>query len=325
MAPTTGGATTLALVSVSAVLAIAAALYWRQRRATAFVARKRAAKSRLPPTIIISLARLPVARKGALKRADEAGLERVSIFDAVDGRTLSTKELDHRQVSVYSGWRLGSSGFRFFDRELKWGEVGCALSHIGVWSQVAAMEEDDVALVIEDDVEFVPAFVERLRGVLAEIAALVREGVIHEPDACYLCRKAMRPELDHVLPRSRSHVATMTDGDIPPTPKLLIPGFSYKTTAYLLWQRGARKLLASDLERKLIPVDDFLALTYAKHEAKAGIARPDLDSLFAAAPRLNMLAVQPQLCRERRGVSATENSPLITMRAAGGEPRRIPH
>ena len=124
MAPTTGGATTLALVSVSAVLAIAAALYWRQRRATAFVARKRAAKSRLPPTIIISLARLPVARKGALKRADEAGLERVSIFDAVDGRTLSTKELDHRQVSVYSGWRLGSSGFRFFDRELKWHELG---------------------------------------------------------------------------------------------------------------------------------------------------------------------------------------------------------
>ena len=51
---------------------------------------------------------------------------------------------------------------------------------------------------------------------------------------------------------------------------------------------------------------------YAPHEAQVGVARPDLDELFAAAPRLHMLAVRPSLCRERRGVSATENSPLIT-------------
>ena len=59
-------------------------------------------------------------------------------------------------------------------------------------------------------------------------------------------------------------------------------------------------------------MDDFLALTYAPHEAKKGIARPDLDTLFAGAPRLSMLAVRPCLCWERRGISATENSPLIT-------------
>ena len=44
----------------------------------------------------------------------------------------------------------------------------------------------------------------------------------------------------------------------------------------------------------------------------AGVARPDLDALFADAPRLHMLAVRPCLCWERRGISATENSPLIT-------------
>ena len=44
----------------------------------------------------------------------------------------------------------------------------------------------------------------------------------------------------------------------------------------------------------------------------AGEARPDLDALFADAPRLHMLAVRPCLCWERRGISATENSPLIT-------------
>ena len=44
----------------------------------------------------------------------------------------------------------------------------------------------------------------------------------------------------------------------------------------------------------------------------AGVARPDLDALFADAPRLHMLAVRPCICWERRGISATENSPLIT-------------
>ena len=64
---------------------------------------------------------------------------------------------------------------------------------------------------------------------------------------------------------------------------------------------------------KLIPVDDFLALTYSEcHEAKAGVARPDLDTLFEEAPRIHMLAVRPQLCWERRGISSTENSKFIT-------------
>lgn len=67
--------------------------------------------------------------------------------------------------------------------------------------------------------------------------------------------------------------------------------------------------------------DDFLALTYAAHEAQPGVARPDLDALFAHAPRLTMLAVRPSLCRERRGISATENSPLITD-DAGAKPTR---
>ena len=45
-------------------------------------------------------------------------------------------------------------------------------------------------------------------------------------------------------------------------------------------------------------------------EADADAADPDV--LFASAPRLNMLAVRPSLCWERRGISSTENSSLIT-------------
>ena len=200
---------------------------------------------------------------------------------------------------------------RSFDCELEWGDVGYALSHVGTWTLVAAQGE--FALVLDDDVDFAPDFADRLRAVLNEIAALVAVGATAEPDAIYLGRRAMRPEHDKLLPRA-CQCASDREAMPPSCPtRLLVPGFSYKTTAYLLWPRGARKLLASGYAQKIIPVDDFLALTYSeKHEAKEGVARPDLDALFAQAPRIQMLAVRPQLCWERRGISSTENSKLIT-------------
>ena len=287
-------------------LAVAVILFERRRR-------RRAQVPSLPPCIVISLERLQVARKRALQRAAEAGLPDVEVFNAVNGRELDHEGLTRRGITLYAGWRLENTGFRFFDRELKWGEVGCALSHLGVWSRVLALSHP-VALVIEDDVDFIDGFADKLRATLAEVTALVAGGAIAEPDAMYLARKAMRPEHDKLLPRATEcgggHGGATRDRPCPV--RLLVPGFSYKTTAYLLWSSGARKLLASGFSGKLIPVDDFLALTYAPHEAKAGLPRHDLDELFANAPRLHMLAVRPQLCRERRGVSSTENSKLIS-------------
>lgn len=284
------------------IAAAVACLVLRRRRQ-----RRLLEPSAMPPALIISLKRFPAARKAVLQRASEAGIGDVKIFEAVEGRELSVAELRRRGVRTYDGWRLPGSKFRFFDRELKWGEVGCALSHVGVWKFVAGLDEaSPVAVVLEDDVDFAPRFAELLRDALDEVRALTAAGKIDEPDALYLGRRAMRPEHDRVLPRAREEV-----GAGAPSMRLVVPGFSYKTTAYVLWRSGARKLLASGFEGKLIPVDDFLALTYAPHEAKAGMARPDLDALFVDAPRLNMLAVRPNLCWERRGISSTENSPFI--------------
>ena len=268
----------------------------------------------LPRAHVVSLARFPAARAAVLRRAAAAGLKDVQIFEAVDGRELSTAELTRQGVKAYPGWKLTGTGFRFFDRDLKWGEVGCALSHVGVWRRIAAESDQPVAVVLEDDVDFAPRFAELVLEALAQIQQLVADGTIEAPDALYLGRKAMRPEHDRVLPRPASR-----DGHAASSVRLLVPGFSYKTTAYILWRSGAEKLLRSGYEEKLIPVDDFLALTYAPHEAKAGVARADLDELFADAPRLKMLAVRPNLCWERRGISSTENSAFITE-----ESRRAP-
>ena len=97
--------------------------------------------------------------------------------------------------------RGGSGGKTVIAAKQRRGEVGCSLSHMGVWSRVESLGAP-VALVIEDDVDFNPRFSELLRATLMEVAGLVDAGVISEPDALYLARKAMRPENDRLLPRA---------------------------------------------------------------------------------------------------------------------------
>lgn len=249
--------------------------------------------SLLPVTYVISLSRRPAKRKTALERIAASGLERVVVFDAVDGRGLSAHQLEARGIIPYAGWKLEASSCRFFNRALKWGEIGCALSHHGVWELAHASAEAAV-LVVEDDVDFLPDFAPKLAEALAEVEALVREGATPPPDLLYLTRHALKPASETLL-GGRMHGR----GGVKRV-QLVAPAFSYKTTAYVLWREGARKLLASGYLRNLIPVDDFLNVLFCAHEVEAGLARPDLDALFAGVPRLRVLAVRPQvrLCRE---------------------------
>ena len=72
----------------------------------------------------------------------------------------------------------------------------------------------------------------------------------------------MRPEHDRLLPRSREGAGAGAGAGVgagvgvgagagagagvgagAASVRLLVPGFSYKTTAYVLWRRGARKPL----------------------------------------------------------------------------------
>ena len=113
-----------ALLVATAALAATWLLLRHRRRLPLFWRRLAQRAERPLPAHLISLARLPAKRTSALQRAAEAGLTDVRVFDAVDGRELSPEELLRRGVSTYAGWRMPGSSFRFFDRELKWGEVG---------------------------------------------------------------------------------------------------------------------------------------------------------------------------------------------------------
>jgi len=264
----------------------------------------------IPHTFVISLARRVAKRKSVLARAADAGMgSSVEVFDAVDGSKLTEQVLAQLGAGYYRGWCMPNSSYRFFARELKWGEIGCALSHAAIWSRIAAFkpgidEREPLGIVLEDDVDFAPDFAAHVLDVLEQVAALERERHIEPLDMLYLSRKAMQPARDLALESE-----TSSGGN--PRVRLVRPSFSYKTTAYVLWRRGARKLLNSGYTKKIIPVDDFFSLLFTEHEVQPGLARPDLDQLYADAPRLNVLAVRPQLCWERRGVSDTENSGFL--------------
>ena len=62
---------------------------------------------------------------------------------------------------------------------------------------------------------------------------------------------------------------------------------------------------------QLIPLDEFLPLLYGPHDPGPGLARVELEELFAEAPRLNALAVRPMIAYETKGMSDTENSPEL--------------
>jgi len=208
-------------------------------------------------------------------------------------------------VACASGAAGEGARYRFYARDLKWGEVGCALSHHAVWEEVARRRLAR-AIVAEDDVEFTPAFEELLTGALARLDDLVAAGRLAPPDLLYLGRKACWPAREVCVDDPPSGVEVRL--------RLVRPSFSYKTTAYVLYASGARKLLRSGFLSHLLPLDDFLPALYGRHEPGPGLARADVDALVAGAPRLTAYAVRPLACWERRGLSDTEASEEVAGR-----------
>jgi collagen beta-1,O-galactosyltransferase len=302
--------------------------------ATLVCARARQRRHRELAAFVISLRRRPVKRAAVLARAAAAGLGRVQVLDAIDGKELGWETLRARGVRLYPGWRLPDSTYRFYNRHLKWGEIGCALSHHAAWTAIVRLGLP-WAVILEDDACFMPRVDELVSDAVARLEALAAAGDVAAPDLLYLARKACwsRREVnlatiasgaaasaaaDSVPNRQPVGASAVRDGatSCSPSVEIVVPAFSYKCTAYLLWHAGARKLLASGYLSRLIPVDDLLPLLYTAHDPGPGLARPDLDALFADAPRLNAFAVRPAVAWERRGLSDTENSEVSS--GAGG-------
>ena len=160
-------------------------------------------------------------------------------------------------------WEIESRN-QWWNRPLKLGEIGCAVSHWLCWQRAAALHSTRT-LVLEDDVTLVPQIEHKLEAGLAELDALDPEW-----DLVYLGRWALEP-----------------DSDIPVTPGIVRPAYSYCTFGYMLSASGLAKLLDVHFERAIIPVDELLPALYMSH--------PREDVRRRYPPRLNAYAFEPAL------------------------------
>ncbi|KAB0363531.1 hypothetical protein FD754_007687 [Muntiacus muntjak] len=250
--------------------------------ASAHVSRppKRPSKMGFDEVFIISLARRPDRRERMLTSLWEMEISG-RVVDAVDGRMLNSSVMRTLGVDLLPGYQDPYSG-----RTLTKGEVGCFLSHYSIWEEVVARGLTQV-VVFEDDVRFESNFKGRLERLMEEVEAEKLPW-----DLIYLGRKQVNPEEEAVV-----------EG----LPNLVVAGYSYWTLAYVLSLAGARKLLASQPLRRMLPVDEFLPIMFDQHpneQYKAHFWPRDLQA-FSARP---LLAAPTHYAGDAEWLSDTETS-----------------
>ncbi|KAK1334087.1 hypothetical protein QTO34_005087 [Cnephaeus nilssonii] len=252
------------------------------------------------------------------------------LFSILDlDMTLNSSVLRSLGVDLLPGYEDPYSG-----RTLTKGEVGCFLSHYAIWEESRAMcalplrvpgdgrwpcgPGDMAALrecstgsvavtsllgalegvvarglarvvVFEDDVRFESNFKGRLERLMEEVEAEKLPW-----DLIYLGRKQVNPEEEVAV-----------EG----LPRLVVAGYSYWTLAYVLSLAGARKLLASQPLRRMLPVDEFLPIMFDQHpneQYKAHFWPRDLQA-FSARP---LLAEPTHYAGDAEWLSDTETSSL---------------
>jgi glycosyl transferase, family 25 len=197
----------------------------------------------------------------------------------LDGAHLEPGDLDG--VGLFP-WEIASAN-EWWNRPLKLGEIGCAMSHLACWKRAAELGSE-LTVVLEDDIEF-------SADPDISLTAAVGHLEVWAPgwDLAYLGRWALHPE-----------------SGTPVAPLLVRPGYSYCTFAYMLSARGLERMLSVDFEHALIPVDELLPALYMHH--------PRADVRRRYPPRVSAYAFEPplvtQLPKDLAG-SDTEETPFF--------------
>lgn len=232
---------------------------------------------------VVNLARRPDRRAWISARLppDLPALYTSDWGDVFDGHLLSIEDLHTRGIKLFD-WQIDSDN-PWWQRPLKFGEIGCTLAHLACWAHAADHAATPYILILEDDAVLAPDFHTRLHAALQR---LERDQIRF--DLLYLGRYPLEPDEPTTIPG------------------LVRPGYSHCSYAYLLTKPALTVLLATALDQAVIPVDEFLPALYLPHP------RPDVRARFP--PQLTALALEPPLATQRpksEAGSDTEDSDFI--------------
>ena len=214
---------------------------------------------------------------------NQMGVAEVSnFFPAVNGASINEKYLNEASLQIYP-WDIRFyendlekyAYFKsFYFRNMNKGEIGCALSHIGIWEDILRKKRNRT-IVLEDDI----CITDNLspKEIMKEIQSVTHALDTYDKswDMCYLGK----------FPLIK---------DIVINEKIAIPNYSWQSHAYILNYSGARKLLEANPKQNLIPIDEFLPTMYGKH------IRKDLLDKFANTTKLNTYTVTNDIFYQNR-------------------------
>lgn len=218
----------------------------------------------------------------------ELGLD-YTYFEAVDGKTLTDEILLQKGITL-----LPEYADPYHKRPMTMGEIGCFLSHFTIWQKMVELGQQEV-LVLEDDIRFEPYFRERTEQLMRE----ARD--IGGWDLIYFGRKRLQ-ENEAFLKESENFVKV---------------SYTYWTLGYVISLEGAKKLLAVEPLKRLLPVDEFLPIMFDEHPNDSWKLKYETRNLIAWSA--NPLMLYPTHYTGEEGyISDTEDSKQIRLDVLSG-------
>ena len=232
------------------------------------------------------------ARLAALELEPELR-SKFEFFPAVDGSDIDDAYMTQGNYGVWDDWKQPEHSLHFYQRDIRKGEIGCALSHVNIWKRVVDEGLDEV-LILEDDAGFDRHFKFLFQRALKFCRHVGSDG---KWDMLYLGRNAMTPDVMQV----RNFLS--------------VPGFSYCTHGYMVTRSGAKKLLSVGYEQNLIPVDEFLPAMFHQH------IREDILQRFSLPDPIGAFAVTPNIVHQVDYTDSDTECSSDTIK--GGAPQKV--
>ena len=198
------------------------------------------------------------------------------IVQGVDGE----HDLDQYDFKIIPGWKDPTK-----DRKINVGEIGCAHSHLAIWKTIVDKQLPR-ALILEDDIRFTESFDDML--------CYVEQYLENHPetDGCYLSRN---PLCDLYKLGSKDIISQ----------KLVRPKTSYNLHSYVLTYQAAKRLIESNYENHLLPVDEFFSIMH-------DVAYPhkQYSKYFDSQNKLTMCALKTNVTYQYDPISSIDNASL---------------
>ena len=191
-----------------------------------------------------------------------------------DSKDIDNKLLKDINIKPYSKWKLKGSSNQWWNRELKLGEIGCAISHLRMWED-AYKKEHDFSIFTEDDLKFEKDWLVTFKNTVDKL---------EEWDLIYFGR------------------APPIGKDAPFNKELVKPSFSYCLHAYALSRSGLEKIMKLNYGNNIIPSDEFIPALYEQHPRK------DISKLYKPIDGFKAYAYKTNLINQDKTISDTEES-----------------